>query len=68
MVTRLDRLGLDVVNRLIVPYATAQTQGAHLTHRREGAPRAETNAKQRVCMRYREVLVLQAEKARTDDT
>jgi hypothetical protein len=56
---RLDRLGLTLINRLIVPYSTQQTQGFHLTHRREGTRTAATTAKKRVCKRYREVLVLQ---------
>jgi hypothetical protein len=57
---RLRRLGLRVINRLIVPYSTQQTRGYHITQMRETNRTAETNAKKRVCKRYREVLVMQS--------
>jgi hypothetical protein len=60
---RLDRLGLTLINRLIVPYSTGQTQGYHVTQMREVNRTAETNAKKRLCKRYRDVLVMQATKA-----
>jgi hypothetical protein len=61
MVTRLDRLGLSLINRLVVPYATAQTRSAPRSQRREGTRSAEPRATQRMCMRFREVLVMQAQ-------
>jgi hypothetical protein len=57
---RLDRLGLTLINRLIVPYSTAQTRGFHITQMREVNRTAETNAKKRLCKRYRDLLVMQA--------
>jgi hypothetical protein len=59
MATRLGRLGLTLINRLIVPDSTQQTQGDHLTHMREANRTAERNAHKRLCNRYREVLVIQ---------
>jgi len=57
---RLDRLGLTLINRLIVPYSAQQTRGFHITQMREVNRTAETNAKKRLCKRYRDVLVMQA--------
>jgi DNA modification methylase len=57
---RLDRLGLSLINRLIVPYSAQQTRGYHITQMREVNRTAETNAKKRLCKRYRDVLVMQA--------
>jgi len=59
---RLDRLGLALINRLIVPYSTAQTKGYHINQMREVNRTAETNAKKRLCKRYRDLLVMQATK------
>jgi DNA methylase len=59
---RLDRLGLTLINRLIVPYSTAQTRGYHINQMREVNRTAETNAKKRLCKRYRDLLVMQATK------
>jgi hypothetical protein len=58
---RLDRLGLTLINRLIVPYSTQQTRGYHITQMREANRTAETNAKKRLCKRYRDVLVMQSQ-------
>jgi DNA modification methylase len=57
---RLDSLGLTLINRLIVPYSTHQTRGYHITQMREANRTAETNAKKRLCKRYRDVLVMQS--------
>jgi hypothetical protein len=59
---RLDRLGLTVINRVVVPYSTAQTRGYHITQMREVNRTAATNAQKRLCKRYRDVLVMQCEK------
>ena len=60
MAMRLDRLGLTLRNRLVVPYATQQTQDEPLTQMREANRTAECNAQKRLCQSYREVLVIQA--------
>jgi DNA modification methylase len=61
MLTRLKMLGLTLINRLIVPYSTQQTQGYHITQMRETNRTADTNAKKRLCKRYRDILVMQAQ-------
>jgi hypothetical protein len=60
MAMRLDRLGLTLMHRLVVPSSTQQTQDEHLTQMREANRTAECNAHKRLCNRYREVLVIQA--------
>jgi DNA modification methylase len=65
MAKRLDTLGLTLINRLIVLYSTAQTKGYHITQMREVNRTAETNAQKRLCKRYRDVLVMQAQDAAT---
>jgi hypothetical protein len=56
---RADRLGLTLINRLIVPYSTQPTQGYHVTGMRDVNRTTATNATKRVCKRYRDVLVMQ---------
>jgi hypothetical protein len=58
--TRLDGLGLTLINRLIVPYSTHQARAYHMTQMREVNLAAETQATKRLCKRYRDLLVMQA--------
>jgi len=58
---RMDRLGLTLINRLIVPYSMHQVKAYHVTQMRETNRLADTNAKKRLCKRYRDLLVMQSQ-------